>query len=69
MLPGVFYFRRDKMNGTDFDASRAEAFEGRIVDMLNLGSMALMTSLGHRTGLFDVISELPPSMMMYSILG
>jgi hypothetical protein len=41
------------MNTTSFDAAKAEAFEGRIVEMLNLGSLALMTSLGHRTGLFD----------------
>ncbi|UCD65576.1 MAG: class I SAM-dependent methyltransferase [Deltaproteobacteria bacterium] len=46
---------------TNFDAAKAEAFEGRIVEMLNLGSLALMTSLGHRTGLFDVMAGLPPS--------
>lgn len=49
------------MNTTNFDVAKAEAFEGRIVDMLNFGSLALMTSLGHRTGLFDIMTDLPPS--------
>jgi hypothetical protein len=41
------------MNTLNFNDAKAEAFEDRIVEMLNLGSLALMTSLGHRTGLFD----------------
>ncbi len=49
------------MNTSDFDPKKAEAFEGKVVDMLNLGSLALMTSLGHRTGLFDAMSHLPSS--------
>jgi len=49
------------MNKTNFDAAKAEAFEGRVVDLLNFGSLALMTSLGHRTGLFDIMTGLPPS--------
>ena len=49
------------MDMPKFDTTKAAAFEGRIVDMLNLGSLALMISLGHRTGLFDVMSDLPPS--------
>jgi SAM-dependent methyltransferase len=47
------------MNTSDFDPVKAEAFEGKVVDMLNLGSLALMTSLGHRTGLFDAMTDLP----------
>jgi 2-polyprenyl-3-methyl-5-hydroxy-6-metoxy-1,4-benzoquinol methylase len=31
------------------------------MDMLNLGSLALMTSVGHRTGLFDSMAGLAPS--------
>lgn len=46
------------MNKSDFDPQKAEAFEGKVVDMLNLGSLALMTSLGHRTGLFDAMVNL-----------
>jgi len=47
------------MNASGFDPKKAEAFEGKVVDMLNHGSLALMTSLGHRTGLFDVMNSLP----------
>ncbi|HXV43686.1 MAG TPA: class I SAM-dependent methyltransferase [Anaerolineae bacterium] len=38
-----------------------EAFTGRMLDVLNSGSLALMTSIGHRTGLFDTMTELPPA--------
>ncbi len=44
-----------------FDATRAEAFAGRFLTALNDGALCLMTSVGHRTGLFDVMSKLPPS--------
>lgn len=44
-----------------FDQQRAEAFAERMVGVLNEGAIALMTSIGHRTGLFDVMSELPHS--------
>jgi 2-polyprenyl-3-methyl-5-hydroxy-6-metoxy-1,4-benzoquinol methylase len=47
------------MNASGFDPKKAEAFEGNVVDMLNLGSLALMTSLGHRTGLFDAMAVMP----------
>jgi SAM-dependent methyltransferase len=47
------------MKTSDFDPEKAEAFEGKVVDMLNLGSLALMTSLGHRAGLFDAMAHLP----------
>ena len=46
------------MNAPFFNSKKAEAFEGKVVDMLNLGSVALMTSLGHRTGLFDTMADL-----------
>ncbi len=45
----------------EFDSSKAETFAGRLTEMLNAGSLCLMLSLGHRTGLFDVLRELPPS--------
>jgi len=47
------------MNPSHFDQKKAKTFEGKVVDMLNLGSLALMTSLGHRAGLFDAMSGLP----------
>jgi 2-polyprenyl-3-methyl-5-hydroxy-6-metoxy-1,4-benzoquinol methylase len=40
---------------------RAEAFGQTMVDLLNQASLALMASIGHRTGLFDVMASLPPS--------
>jgi len=44
-----------------FDAAKAEAFGGRLAGMVNEAGLVLMTSIGHRTRLFDVISTLPPS--------
>lgn len=32
-------------------------FETRFVDMLNGGALCLMTSIGHRTGLFDALAD------------
>ena len=39
----------------------AEAFAMRIVGILNDATLALMISIGHRTGLFDTMAELPPA--------
>src|SRR5690606_37281101 len=44
-----------------FDQSAAEAFAGRIMEVINSGAIAVMMSIGHRTGLFDVMAKLPPS--------
>ena len=46
---------------TDFDPARAEAFAGRLLGALNNGALCLMVSVGHRTGLFDVMSTSPPA--------
>ncbi|HEX5064688.1 MAG TPA: class I SAM-dependent methyltransferase [Myxococcota bacterium] len=43
------------------DARRAEAFNEKMVGVLNGAALALMTSVGHRTGLFDVMSAMPPA--------
>lgn len=43
-----------------FDAQRAEAFAGQMLDILNHGALSLMLSIGHRTGLFDTLRETPP---------
>ena len=43
----------------DFEA--AEAFAGRIGEIVNSGAIAVMISVGHKTGLFDRMATLPPS--------
>jgi len=45
----------------DVDPVMAEAFAGRLLTALNNGALCLMISIGHRTGLFDVMSQLPPA--------
>jgi ubiquinone/menaquinone biosynthesis C-methylase UbiE len=45
----------------DFDAAKAEAFAERFLTALNHGALCLMVSVGHRTGLFDVLRTLPPA--------
>ena len=42
-----------------YDQSRADAFSGRMIEMFNSGALALMISLGHRTGLFDAMTRRP----------
>jgi SAM-dependent methyltransferase len=44
-----------------FDETKAEAFAERLVGTLGAASLALMTSMGHRTGLFDTLASLPPA--------
>ena len=39
------------------DEAKVSAFEERFVGVLNAGALCLMTSIGHRTGLFDVMAE------------
>ena len=41
--------------------TKTEAFAVRMLDILNNSAIALMISVGHRTKLFDVLAELPPS--------
>jgi 2-polyprenyl-3-methyl-5-hydroxy-6-metoxy-1,4-benzoquinol methylase len=45
------------MASTTYDESRAEAFAGRMLELLNDGALAVMISVGHRTGLFDSLAE------------
>jgi 2-polyprenyl-3-methyl-5-hydroxy-6-metoxy-1,4-benzoquinol methylase len=42
------------------DPKRAEAFAGRLLSALNDGALCLMVSIGHRTGLFDALSDQAP---------
>jgi ubiquinone/menaquinone biosynthesis C-methylase UbiE len=44
-----------------FDNTRAEAFAGKMLDILNGGTVSLMISMGHQTHLFDIMSKLQPS--------
>lgn len=44
-----------------FDQEKAELFAGKVLTVLNNGALCLMVSIGHRTGLFDAMSTLPPS--------
>jgi 2-polyprenyl-3-methyl-5-hydroxy-6-metoxy-1,4-benzoquinol methylase len=44
-----------------FDRAKADAFAGAVLTALNHGALCLMVSIGHRTGLFDAMSQLPPA--------
>lgn len=44
-----------------FDQTRAEAFAERFLGALNNGGLCLMVSIGHRTGLFDTLDDMPPA--------
>ena len=41
--------------------AKVDAFAERLVGILTGSGLGLMLSIGHRTGLFDVLAELPPS--------
>lgn len=43
-----------------FDEARSEQFAERMLALLNHGALAIMTSIGHQTGLFDTMATLPP---------
>ncbi len=49
------------MTTSEIDQARSEASAERMLGALNDGALALMTSLGHRTGLVDIMAGLPPS--------
>ena len=44
-----------------FDSKKAEAFAENLLAALNHAAFCLMASIGHRTGLFDVMRDLPPA--------
>jgi hypothetical protein len=46
---------------TAFDTGKAEAFSEKLLKTLNYGSLSLMMSIGHRTGILDAMRSLPPS--------
>ncbi len=46
---------------SDFDQAKADSFAGELLATLNHGALCLMISVGHRTGLFDVMSKIVPA--------
>lgn len=49
------------VKGRGSESTAADRFAERMLGVLNSASLALMMSIGHRTGLFDTMAELPPS--------
>lgn len=49
------------MTTMQIDQAKAEAFAGKMVAVLNDSCIALLSSIGHQTGLFDKMADLPPS--------
>lgn len=49
------------MTTAQIDQAKAEAFGGQMIAMVNNAAVTLMVSMGHRTGLFDTMAQLPPS--------
>jgi 2-polyprenyl-3-methyl-5-hydroxy-6-metoxy-1,4-benzoquinol methylase len=61
-MPVTVYTGTSNMDYNTIDPTTgAGVFASRIVRTLNSGFTALMISIGHRTGLFDVLAVLPPS--------
>lgn len=46
---------------SNFDQAKAEAFAEKLLAALNHGALCLMMSVGHRTGLLDALSSMPPA--------
>jgi 2-polyprenyl-3-methyl-5-hydroxy-6-metoxy-1,4-benzoquinol methylase len=46
---------------SEIDTQAAERFAGRVGEVLDAGAVAVMISLGHRTGLFNTMAGLPPA--------
>ena len=47
------------MTMTEAEAAGPAGFAGRMMHMMNEAALALMVSVGHRTGLFDVMAAMP----------
>ncbi len=50
-----------KQDIDNYDKSLAEEFASKMFQFLNGGMLSLMISIGYKTGLFDILSELEPS--------
>jgi SAM-dependent methyltransferase len=46
---------------TAFDQVKAETFAEQVGNTINSGATSVMLSIGHRTGLFDLMAGMPPS--------
>lgn len=44
---------------SELNQAKVDAFGQKLFEIINHSAIALMTSIGHRTGLFDVLSRLP----------
>lgn len=44
-----------------FNEAKAQSFGEQMLGIINHAALALMTSIGHRTGLFDRMAKLPPA--------
>ncbi len=51
----------ERIAAPELNQAKADAFAEKMLGVINGGALSLMTSVGHRTGLFDVMSGLPPS--------
>jgi 2-polyprenyl-3-methyl-5-hydroxy-6-metoxy-1,4-benzoquinol methylase len=49
------------MGEPELNQAKMEEFGGRALDILNKAAVAVMMSVGHRTGLFETLARLPPS--------
>ena len=53
--------QEEAMSTNELNQAKSEAFAEKMVGVLNNASIALMTSIGHQTGLFDTMADLPSS--------
>jgi len=51
----------ETIRSSTFDTAKSEAFADKLIGMLNGGALSVMTSIGHRTGLFDAMKGQPPA--------
>ena len=49
------------MSERELDPAKKDAFAAKMVGILNGAALALMTSIGRQTGLFEAMATLPPS--------
>ena len=52
------------MSQGELDQAKLEQFGGQALDILNKAAVAIMMSVGHRTGLFEAMADLSPSTSM-----
>src|SRR5262249_40151918 len=49
------------MTTETLDQAKSQAFAGRMMTVMNDAAIALMTSIGHKVGLFDTMADRPPA--------